>query len=827
MKITKPPVFFTLLILFSLSGCAALIYEVVWYQLLQLAIGSTQVSLGILLATFMGGLALGSFVLPRVALHSHPLKLYATLELGIGVCGLIVLTVMPSISQAYFAGARTGLLGMLLRGFIAAACMLLPTALMGASLPAIARFVKATPAGIASRDFATRDVTTNDMATWGWLYAGNTLGAVLGCLAAGFWLLRVYDTSIANYFAVALNFAVAAGSYVLARATPFVAHSAEPAQNLPETESPWPIYLTIAISGACALGAEVIWTRLLGMLLGNTVYVFAVILAVFLLGLALGSGGASLLLSLHKLRPRHALAWSQILLTFAIAWTAYMIVDSLPYWPIDTFLTRNPWHTFQLDLVRCLWALLPPAFLWGASMPLACAAVSNLDTNTNQDASRIVGHVYAANTIGAIIGALGTSLILVPWIGTQNSQRVMLVLAAIAAFFAFTVSGKMFKTFAWSSVPINTLLAWATLLVSTAFLTWSIDPVPGALIAYGRRMPVYINNSTIIYTAEGRNSSLAIGRYADGATEIDVNGHVEATTEPYDMKLQRMVGHLPALLHPNPRSVLGIGFGAGVSAGTFTRYPTIQNITICEIEPLIPPTSTQYFGPQNYEVFRNPKTHVQFDDARHYLLTTHEKFDVIASDPLDVFVKGTAALYTREYFDAVKRHLNPGGIFTLYVPLYESDIATVKSEMATFFDAFPYATIWANNQNGAGYDMVFMGQMTPLTINIDQMQQRLNRPDYAPVLASLQEIQVSSAISLLAPYTGGNADLGKWTQGAEINRDRNLKLMYMAGWGINSNMADGIYRLILQFRKPPTIFTGTPATLAALQEAMLSVSGGR
>ncbi len=363
-------------------------------------------------------------------------------------------------------------------------------------------------------------------------------------------------------------------------------------------------------------------------------------------------------------------------------------------------------------------------------------------------------------------------------------------------------------------------------LIVAGLLGRTIDAVPGALIAYGRRMPNYINNSTIIYTAEGRNSSVAIGRLTDGSTEIDVNGHVEATTLPFDMKLQRMVGHLPGLLHPNPKSVLGIGFGAGVSAGTFTRYPTIEKITICEIEPIIPPISTRYFAQQNYEVYKNPKTHVHFDDARHYLLTTDEKFDIIASDPLDVFVKGTAALYSKEYFEAVKRHLNPGGMFTLYVPLYESDEATVKSELATFFAAFPYSSVWANNQNGQGYDMVFMGQVEPLKIDVDAVDQRLRRPDYAPVAASLADISVSSAASFFAAYSGQNSDLGEWTKGAPLNRDRDLKLMYLAGWGINSSMADPIYRRMLSYRRLARHpFTGSPATVESLLNAIRSVSG--
>jgi spermidine synthase len=768
-----------LLILFAGSGCSALIYEIVWYQMLQLVIGSTTVALGILLAIFMGGLCIGSLALPRLDVKAyHPLRVYAWLEAGIAVCGLLVLAAIPILGST-----------------VAPLLMLVPTILMGASLPAIVRSVEATPRGVS---------------WWGLLYGGNTVGAVFGCLFAGFWLLRIYDTTVATYVAVAINLAVAALSFWLARRTPARAGAEVEAAAGSEAvshETRWPVYVTIGLSGACALGAEVVWTRLLGMLLGATVYVFAIILAVFLIGLALGSGAIAVLLP--KLRPRTALGWCQLLLTAAIAWTAYMVADSLPYWPLDTMLTRSPWQLFQLDLVRCLWAVLPPAILWGASVPLALAAVAGTHGDHSHDPGRVVGAVYAANTLGAIVGALGVSLLLVPAIGTQNSQRVLLIVSAVSALFVLK--------------PRVSVIA--SLIVAALFAR-SIDAVPGALIAYGRRMPNYMNNSTIIYTAEGRNSSVAIGHLHDGSTEIDVNGHVEATTLPFDMKLQRLVGHLPGVLHPNPKSVLGIGFGAGVSAGTFTRYPGIEKITICEIEPLIPGISTKYFAAQNYEVYKNPKTHVHFDDARHYLLTTNEKFDIIASDPLDVFVKGTAALYSKEYFEAVKRHLNPGGMFTLYVPLYESDAATVKSELATFFAAFPYASVWANNQNGQGYDTIFMGQMEPLKINVDEIQQRLDRPDYAPVLASLRDISVSSAVDLFSIYTGQNADLGEWTKGAPINRDRDLRLMYLAGWGINSQMADAIYRQMLKYRRlDQHPFTGSPARVEALLGAIGYVSG--
>ena len=203
------------------------------------------------------------------------------------------------------------------------------------------------------------------------------------------------------------------------------------------------------------------------------------------------------------------------------------------------------------------------------------------------------------------------------------------------------------------------------------------------------------------------------------------------------------------------------------------------------------------------------------------MLTTPERFDIIASDPLDVFVKGTAALYTKEYFEAVKRHLNRGGLFTLYVPLYESDEKTVKSEVATFLEVFSHGSIWANTVNGSGYDLVFMGPAEPLTINLDELQERLNRPDYAAVAQSLREIGVNSPIDLFSTYAGQKSDLSPWYAGVELNLDRDLRLQYLGGWGINSRLEDVIYQQMLKFRRPPrNLFTGSPERLRVLFNAM-------
>jgi spermidine synthase len=790
-----------LLLLFAGSGCSALIYETVWYQSLELAIGMTAVSLGFLLATFMGGLCIGSLLLPRTRyIRMHPLRLYGFIELGIAFFAVLVHFYLPLVNRIYVAGASHGLPGALLRAFIAAVCLLPPTILMGASLPAIVGWIKSTRHGVS---------------WWGLLYGANTTGAVFGCLLAGFYLLRLYSLATGTYVAAAINVAVALASLALATRTPAVTVAPTGESELAlepaaDRDQAWPVYVAIALSGATALGAEVVWTRLLGYLLGLTVYAFAIILAVFLIGLAIGSSVGSMLV--RTIRARLALGWTQMLLTAGIAWTAWIIAKSLPWWPINPLLQISPWHTFQLDMVRCLWAVLPPAILWGASFPIAVAALAG----PGRDASRVMGSVYAANTAGAIVGALATSLVLVPWIGTHQTQRLLLCVAGLSGVIVLL-------PYVRASKSMGMAAGLAAAVMMAAWLSASVEPVPGELIAYGRRMAINVGKSQLLYTIEGRNSSVAITQWNDGAIEIDVNGHVEATTETYDMKLQRMVGHLPALMHPNAKSILGIGFGAGVSAGTFTRYPNVEHITICEIEPVIPPTSTRFFGPQNYRVYENPKTRVVFDDARHYLMTTNDKFDIIASDPLDVFAKGTAAIYSKEYFESVKRHLNPGGMFTLYVPLYESDVRTVKSELATFFAAFPHSTIWANTINGQGYDMVFMGHLDPPKIDVDSIVAKLQRPDYAPVAQSLHEIGVGSLNDLLSTYAGRNADLGKWSAGAELNTDADLRLQYLGGWGINSSLEDIIYRQMLAYRVlPGDLFVGSPERVESLLGAIMA-----
>ena len=806
-----------LFLLFIGSGCAALIYEIVWFQLLQLIIGSSSISLGILLGTFMGGMCLGSLLLSRmISARQHPLRVYAALELGIGVLGLLILVAMPLVGGIYTAWAGEGIVGIIFRAVIAGICLLPPTVLMGATLPAISRWVKATPDGVS----------------WlGFFYGGNIAGGVIGCVLAGFYLLRVFDVATATAVAVAFNLMVALIAYVLAGQASYEADVVTPSRAGAAPARGTAVYVTIALSGLTALSAEVIWTRLLSLHFGATVYTFALILAVFLVGLGIGSTtGATLARDIAS--PKRALGWCQLLLCAAIAWAAYELTESLPYWPINPYIATTPWFTLQLDLVRCFWVVLPGAMLWGASFPLALAAVATKE----QDAARLAGGVYAANTVGAIVGSLATSFILIPWIGTSHAEQVIIIVSALSALimlepsfagatarsagFYPSESGKR----GWNAMGTIVL---AVAMVAAGLLARSVHPLPGLLVAYGRYAATRIGQANIIYVGEGLNASVAVSELSNGVRNYHNAGKVQASSEPQDMRLQRMLGHLTTLIPPQAKKVLVIGCGAGVTAGAVSVDPVVEHETIAEIEPLVPRVVSTYFAEYNFDVVRNPKVHVRIDDARHFVETTHETFDAITSDPLDPWVKGAAMLYTVEFFEMAKQHLNPGGVVTLFVQLYESNTEAVKSEIGTFLEVFPNGVVWGNTNEGKGYDLVLLGQDQPTKIDVDAIQARLQRPEYAPMAKSLREIGMNSAVDLFSTYAGRKPDLEPWLRDATLNRDRNLRLQYLAGLGLNLYQADVIYADMLRHvtKLPDDLFIASDATKQRLFAAIHTAQG--
>jgi spermidine synthase len=798
-----------LLVLFVGSGCAALIYEVVWFQLLQLSIGSSAVSLGVLLGVYMGGMSLGSWLLPRyLNPASHPLRVYAFLELGIGVFGVIVLYAVPLLGSWYTAIAGSGPLNLVLRAMVAGVCLLPPTLLMGATLPAIARWVETSPRGVS----------------WlGFFYGGNLAGAVTGSLIAGFYLLRVYDMPRATFVAVGLNFLVAVLALLVAQWTPHTvikgdADEPRPAAAATTTETRL-VYLAIALSGLTALGSEVVWTRMLSLIFGATAYTFSLILAVFLIGLGIGSSvGAALAKSARN--PRQALGWCQVSLCAAMAWAAYATGASLPYWPINPSISTSVVFNFQLDLVRAFWVMLPGAILWGASFPLALASVAV----PGQDSARLVGGVYAANTVGAIVGAVVTALGMVGVVGSQITQQVLIGIAALSGLLLLGAAPGEARGFK-ASVPA--LVRVVVVAAAAGLFARAVPAMPGLLVAYGRYAATWIGQNEIIYVGEGVTASVAVSRTPSGTLNYHNAGKVQASSEPQDMRLQRMLGHITTLVPENPAKVLVIGCGAGVTAGAVSVDPMVKDQTIAEIEPLVPRVVSTYFSEHNFNVVANPKVKVHLDDARHYLLTTDEKFDAITSDPLDPWVKGAATLYTREFFEVVKSHLNPGGVVTLFVQLYESTEAAAKSEVATFLEAFPNGAVFANTVNGQGYDLVLFGQLENAKIDVDAVQARLADPANAAIAQSLREIGINSAVDLFGTYAGRRTDMAGWLRDAQINTDANLKLQYLAGLGLNLYQSDAIYKAMSrEARYPEELFAGRPETLDALKARISASLGG-
>jgi spermidine synthase len=412
--------------------------------------------------------------------------------------------------------------------------------------------------------------------------------------------------------------------------------------------------------------------------------------------------------------------------------------------------------------------------------------------------------VYAANTVGAIVGSLLASIALIPLIGTQDVQRVIIAAAAVGAAVLF-----------WRS---SRLLAGISATVALILIS-ALPALPGTLVAHGRWAVTWLGKTDILYVGEGMNSSVAVTKVkSSGATQFHVAGKVEASSLPQDMRLQRMLAHLPALVHRDPKSVLVVGFGAGVTAGSFIPYPSIQRIVVCEIEPLVPKVVSTWFAKENNGVATNPRTEIVYDDARSFVLTSDEKFDIITSDPINPWVKGAASLYTREYFEAVKQHLNPGGVVTQWVPLYESTLDAVRSELATFLEVFPNGTIWANNIDGAGYDLVLLGQNGPTQIDMRALQTRFSDPRYQAVGSSLIEVGFGSPLSLFSTFAGSGTDVAEWLKDATINTDRNLRLQYLAGLGLNQYTAANIFSEIVKYRKfPERMFVADSAWMQQLR----------
>ena len=796
-----------LLLLFLGSGCAALIYELVWFHLLRLVIGSSSISIAALLVSFMGGMGLGSLMFPRLVPGGwHPLRVYAGIEVAIGAIGLVLLVALPAAQAVYVTAVGYGFGGVLLRALVCVICLIPPTMLMGATLPAVARWAGTTREG---------------MARTGLFYAANTIGAVAGVLLASFYLLRLFDTVTATLVAVGLNVTVALLALFLAARHPYSGSAAAPTPSTSSvlaTGGVRPAVLVVAgLSGFASLGAEVVWTRQLSLLFGATVYNFSLILAVFLGGIG-GGSLAGAWAARRTARADLALGWCQLVLLAALPWGAYMIGYVIPAWDTGpSFLPsvyEFPAARFLLDIARCGAAIGPAALLWGASFPLALAAA-----NTGEgDAGRLVARVSVVNTVGALVGTVLFSLWIIPSVGTQRAQQWLVVVAAVAA-------GLVLLPAAWRADAgtrqrarrrVWRVVGGTVLLLIAGLSVTGMPDTPRGLIAFGRDIGGWDSIARYHFVDEGVNASVAVTDSNAGYRQLHISGKVVASTMDLDMRVQRMLGHVPALVHGAPRSVLIVGMGTGVTAGSFVQYPEVERIVICEIEPSVLEASAR-FSDENQAVLSDPRTEVIYDDARHFLATTDEQFDVITSDPIHPWVRGAASLYSVEYHELVQARLRPGGVVAQWVPLYETDMASAKSQIGTFVRSFPDATLWNSDYLDAGYDLVLVGQAGPTRLDGEAIARRL-RED-AALYQSLREVGLGSTVELLQTYAGRGSDLEPWLRDAEINRDRSLRLQYLAGLALDFQDAYNIYATIVGYRRyPRDLFLVSPADEARLQQ---------
>lgn len=786
------------------SGFSGLVYEIVWFQQLSLILGASAISLTILLSSFMGGLCLGSLLIPHLTPASRrPLMTYARLEFLIALFGLAAFLTIPALGRTYTRWSFGHSTDLVVRATMAFVIMLPPTILMGGTLPIILR----------------RLHQSSDRSCWvGWIYAANTFGAVCGSLAAGLYLLRCYDLRLAVVVAAIINCVVALSAVILNRWDNSKTPSAEPkpnASSVPNLHAlPVPelkmqlqrrgqrglIYLLVGLCGATALGAEVVWTRHLGLVLGPTVYSFSIILSVYLLGTGLGSSVGALLVD--RLRsPKLGLAVAQFALVAATIYAAWATIAIVP-----SFLRLTGNHELftvrvTRDFIRVAITILPATFLWGLSFPLAASTLAN----QTDDTGLVVGKLYAANTLGGIVGAAAVSLIGISH-GGQFVQQVLASTCLLSGCVLIldwllqprtVVSSPSQKM---ALVPKHIIAACILILVPVASIygIGLIPVTPVSLLAEGSLVDQSHRDIDYRFVAEGLNSPIVVSDLKDGTRCFHVAGKIEASTRERDLRTQRLLGHLPAMSCESPRKVLVVGCGSGITAGALLMHPTIEEIVICEIEPTVIDAAREHFGTHNDNVLQNPKTKVVHDDARHYLSTTRDTFDMITADPIHPWVKGSAALYTSEFFQLCRSRLNPDGIMTLWVPLYESNEAAVKCELATFFQTFPESSIWSGQGDRIGYDLVVVGSANNRPIDPQQLLSKLEANP--PLQFSFAEMGLTHNDALRHRFVAYGKDLAPWLAHAAINRDHNLRLQYLAGTNPDYEIAQYLLSSMLEAR---------------------------
>jgi len=754
--------------LFALSGACALIYEVLWTKYLSLTFGTTMVAISIVAATFMGGLALGSFLLGRYADHeTNLLRTYAWLELGISLTALLFPPTLMVVEKIYIWLHQSSLnqwdLSSALHMIFSAALLLPPTICMGGTFPLMCRYFARKKSG----------------GQIGRLYALNTLGATVGAFSAGYLLIPNLGLSATGYLAIGGNLLVAAGTFWLSKK-----YGETPARDVSKStrdEEPLrarehrPILIAAGLVGVFSLAYEMLWTRVLLLFLGNTTYAFALMLSAFLVGIAIG--GALYARKVHAgLNERQLFVILTIMMGVAVLATA-PFYDQLVYlfqWAHDVS-GENWWILSGISFVIVLLTMLIPTVLSGSLLPAAVAIIDPGKGHTGEGVGLVVLH----NTIGAVLGSLLAGVVLVPVLGLLGSFRLLAIAnISIGIYLCYHYRGHIQA--AWR-IPA---LAAAGIAISFFPADWDEKLMNSGIYIYAPKyrqmggIDHILAQERILKVIEGRDTTVAVHENLDGSNRFfTVNGKTDGGTGS-DMATQLLVGHLPLLLHPNPQEVMVIGLGTGVTLRGLTDHPT-ERIDCVEISEEVV-EAARWFEEANGGALHHPKQRLYVNDGRNMLLINSQQYDVIVSEPSNPWQAGNSNLFTADFYELASSRLKPKGLFCQWIGLYDITPENLRTLFNTFLKEFPKTMVFK-----AGSDLILVGGHHELVFDYQSISQRLTRPEVA---AALRQTGIYTAGDLIAlHYLFSESPLISLTDQADFNTDDRPILEYAARYNLGEH----------------------------------------
>lgn len=705
-----------LMVAFFLSGASALIYQLIWMKELTLIYGSTTFALTTIIACFMAGISLGSYLMGHRAFKvNRVILLYGIIELCIAVYAIFMpfifeLTDFIYLQLAPLAG-QTYLILVMLRFILSAIVLILPTTLMGATLPLIIKYY------VNKDDFIVRYSAI--------LYAVNTFGGVLGAFLCGFFLMEAFGLMTTNYIAVFLNIIVFIVALLLEKRDSLKPKLTE---NILDKESDYPLFnyslrdnvilWALLFSGFTAMMCEIVWTRQLILIYGSSLYSYTCILVIFLLGISLGSAVARNHFQ-NNIRNIYTFAFIELSIGLLIVAGTYYYTDLfyINFVLYDSLL--NSFSLFTLFITTILLILLP-SILFGMLFPLAL----RLFTPSFYLISERTGVLYFYNTIGCVLGSLCCGFILIPLLGLKWTlifgASINIIIAGVFLFLSVNLS--QIKAIAVSITVILVLIViyfpanWDKNIMTSGF---AINQ-PAKMVPSKKAFNQYLKRGKVVFYKEGYHSNIAVFRSQNGIYTLYNNGKADASTDIADVRTQISMGYIPMLLAKDINNVLIIGMGSGMTAGVVEKFP-VKHIDLVEIEQEVL-EARKFFYYKYGDPLADERLRVTIDDARNYLKITPNKYDVIISEPSNVWVNNVANLFTQEYYKVVKKKLTSDGIFCQWIQSYNLDRIAVKSVIKALQNEFDSVYVFYPKTDR---DIILIASNKTFKIDLDQVNSRL------------------------------------------------------------------------------------------------------